>query len=58
VIDTQDQVLDGLAIGSQADFVFWGLLAMVGLIALLVGVKVMFQERHRNPKRRREWRQR
>jgi hypothetical protein len=58
VIDTQDKFLDGLAVGGQTDFVFWGLVAIVGLIALLVGLKVMFQERRRNPKRDHEWRQR
>jgi hypothetical protein len=54
VIDTQDNFLEGLAAGGQGDTIFWFLLLSVGAIALLVGLKVMFQERRRNPNRDRE----
>jgi hypothetical protein len=58
VIDTNDQILEGWAAGGQANVIFWLLLAAVGVIAVLVGLKVMFQERRRNPRRDSEWGQR
>lgn len=58
MVDTQDKVLDGLSAGGPENAVFWFLLAAVGLIAVLVGLKVLFQERRRNLRRDREWGQR
>jgi hypothetical protein len=58
VIDTNDKVLEGLAAGGGANVIFWILLVAVGVIALLVGLKVMFQERRRDPRRDSQWRQR
>jgi hypothetical protein len=58
VIDTHDKVLEGLAVGGQGNAVFWLLLASVGLIAVLVGLKVIFKERRQGPRRDSEWRQR